>query len=415
MAAAQGTDAATKSAYGRRRPVMGRVRKQSYRIARVLSMRPSPAHADYLHFHPGVQTSAELADLSARVNWYMPNRPIPIYVEGSNLEIRPDGAPWMASELVKNPGWAKEKPEGSAEHVYWRLGLPQIPSFLFRRNRAEVVDNQLSVISDSLGYSKLARRHAPANSAKGASSLSRLLERRAPGGTALVMGTGPSAQLVDPANVQDDVRILCNSAVRDLDLIRAIRPDVIAFYDPVFHYGPSRYAAQFRKDLLRALQECDAEVVTSYDWAHILLSHHPELASRTTILAGGPRQKWQIPAGDPAVTKQATNVLVSLLLPIAFALADNIKIAGCDGRKTSERYFWQHNRQIQYSDEMMQTVFAAHPGFFSFVDYGAFYAQHCRELEELLSFGETNGKTIEPVTPSWIPALVKRGAPQIDD
>jgi hypothetical protein len=401
-------------AYGRRRPVMGRVRKQAYRATRVLGMRPSGRQADYLYFHPGVKTPKEMADLSARINWYMPNLSIPIYVDGPRFEFGPDDVPWMSPDLVKDPGWSSEQPRGRPEHVYWRLGLRQLPRFLFRRDRAEVVDSSFHVITDSLGYSKLARRHASSGDLGAPSVMSRLLERKVPGGTALVMGTGPSARLVDPSNLTADLRILCNSAVRDLDLIRAMRPDVIAFYDPVFHYGPSRYAAQFRKDLLRALQECDAEVVTCHDWGHILLAHHPELASRTTIIAGGPRHDWQIPAGNPATTKQATNVLVSLLLPVAFALADVIQIAGCDGRKASEKYFWQHNRQIQYSDEMMQTVFSTHPGFFSYIDYGPFYAQHCRELEELLSFAETNGKVIEPITPSWIPALVDRGAPPIE-
>jgi hypothetical protein len=344
----------------------------------------------------------------------MPDRSIPIYVDGADFDIRPDDAPWMASELVKDPGWSRKQPRGAAEHVYWRLGARQIPHFLFRRDRAEIVDRTLYVTGDSRGYSKLAKRHNIDHGTGAAYNLSRLLKRKVPGGTALVMGTGPSAHLVDPSHVTADVRILCNSAVRDLDLIRAMRPDVIAFYDPVFHYGPSRYAAQFRKDLLLALDECDAEIVTSGLWGHIFLSNYPELASRTTIIAGGARDQWQIPDGDVATTKHGTNVLVSLLLPVAFALADVIQIAGCDGRKPSENYFWQHNRQIQYSDEMMQTVFAAHPGFFRYIDYGPFYAQHCRELEELLSFGETNDKVIQPITPSWIPALLDRGAPPID-
>jgi hypothetical protein len=392
---------------------MGRVRKQVYRAVRVLGMRPQSRSADYLYFHPKIESSAELADLSSRINWYMPTRSLPIYVDGADFEIRPEEAPWMAPEFVHDPGWSRHRPHGRPEHVYWRLGTKQVPHFLFRRDRAEVVDSALYVTSDSFGYSKLARRHAT-NSPSTESSLSRLLKRRVPGGTALVMGTGPSAQQVDPSAVTADLRILCNSAVRDLDLIRALAPDVIAFYDPVFHYGPSRYAAQFRKDLLLALDECDAEIVTSYELGHILLSHHPKLASRTTIIDGGPRYDWQIPTGDPATTKQATNVLVSLLLPVAFAMADVIQIAGCDGRKSSEKYFWQHNRQIQYSDEMMQTVFAAHPAFFKYIDYGSFYAQHCRELEELLSFAEAKGKVIEPITPSWIPALISRGAQPIE-
>ena len=58
------------------------------------------------------------------------------------------------------------------------------------------------------------------------------------------------------------------------------------------------------------------------------------------------------------------NVFTFLMLPVAFALVDEVDVGGCDGRATTENYFWKHNPAIQYSDDLMRDAFAAHPAFF---------------------------------------------------
>ena len=217
---------------------------------------------------------------------------------------------------------------------------------------------------------------------------------RRPGASAFVLATGPSARLVDPEAVSADVRITCNSAVRDLDLLRALRPDVICFGDPVFHYGPSRYAAAFRRDLLRAVDETDALLVTPELWAGLLLAHHPELAERLIILRvlkGKPAWHWPTP--ERMTVRMTNNVLTQPMLPIAFALSDQVEIAGCDGRQPTENYFWRHNARTQYADDLMATAFDAHPAFFRDRDYADYYDEHCQQLEELLAAGEAAGKS----------------------
>ena len=104
--------------------------------------------------------------------------------------------------------------------------------------------------------------------------------------------------------------------------------------------------------------------------------------------------------------------MTTLMLPLGFLLADEVTIAGSDGRQPTEKYFWAHNTQLQYSDEMMKTVFDAHPSFFRYVDYSDYYDEYCQSLEALIQVGEAAGKTVRPLTPSWIPALVRRGAPE---
>ena len=78
-------------------------------------------------------------------------------------------------------------------------------------------------------------------------AVERLFALGGAGASSFVLATGPSARLVDPSSVSADVRIACNSVVRDLDLLRVFRPDVICFMDPVFHYGPSRSAPHERR------------------------------------------------------------------------------------------------------------------------------------------------------------------------
>ena len=208
-----------------------------------------------------------------------------------------------------------------------------------------------------------------------------------------------------------EVRITCNSAVRDLDLLRALRPDVICFGDPVFHYGPSRYAAAFRRDLLRAVDETDALLVTTELYAGLLLAHHPELENRLIILRSlKGRPPWHWPSPDRMSVRMTTNVLTHAMLPIAFALSDRVEIAGCDGRQPSENYFWRHNTRTQYSDELMGTAFDAHPAFFRDQVYADYYENHCHQLEELLAAGEDAGKVSVGVTPSTSGTSSERSA-----
>jgi hypothetical protein len=242
------------------------------------------------------------------------------------------------------------------------------------------------------------------------SSLDRLLAHRVEGGSALVLGTGPSAGRIDPKRIQEDIRIACNSVVRDHALLAELAPNVIAFGDPVFHFGPSRYARAFRDDLLLALEMTDAVAVTTNLFVEPLVAHVPEIADRLVVLTLDVGDSWWWPTRERPSARVTGNVLTNLMLPIAFALADTVAIAGCDGRRPEEKYFWAHNNRIQYADDLMQTVFDAHPAFFRDRSYVDYYDVHCAQLDEFLTVAERAGKNVSAVTPSYIPALRHRGA-----
>jgi hypothetical protein len=406
------TSRGIRAAYGRRRRWRSAARTRlTWELLRLARKRRTDGPADYIEFVPSSDDPAVVADVSGRVNWYLRDRTLPVYMDGADrIAFGPDTAPYLDPELVIDPGWSSTRPVGTPEIVLHEATTRSLLRFAAGSRKASLASATLSLPAER-GWFTLQTLYGntPVPSAQdGMNKLGVLVSDRA---TALVLATGPSAKLVDPAKVTADLRITCNSAVRDHELLEQLRPDVIAFADRVFHFGPSRYAAAFRADLRAAMENTDATFVTTTNWAGPLLAHMPEIADRLAILPSVPATEWHWPTQSEPWVRATGNVLTSLMLPVAFMLADDILIAGCDGRKPDERYFWKHNATTQYTDELMESAFAAHPAFFGDRDYVDYYDDHCRELNELLATAEQAGKHCRGLTPSHIPALRDRGAP----
>jgi hypothetical protein len=404
----------SESAYGRRRPIETEVRKAAYRALRLAGSRYQRAFPDYLEFVPEVNSAAEFADLSARVSCYLGDAGLPLYLSGPRFPLEPQLVPHMDPALVRDPGWVSERPEGLGHLVIHKLTGAALARLARTRTPIWIVDPSLFSRSEERYFDLRNSTTWPTYEPVEA-GLERLRACAAGRKQAFVLATGPSASLVDWEAIPDSVRITCNSAVRNRDLMTALRPDIICFTDPVFHFGPSRYAAEFRRDAAKIACEIDALVVCAHRFAGALLGLEPSLRGRLVVLPqqdGGP---WRWPTDRNPTVRQGGNVMTTLMLPLAFLLADEVTVAGADGRNPNEQYFWAHNQQLQYSNEMMRTVFDTHPSFFRFIDYGDYYDDYCGALEDLIRVGEAAGKTVSVVTPSWIPAFVKRGAPSMPD
>jgi hypothetical protein len=308
--------------------------------------------------------------------------------------------------MVTGRAWTADRPAGRPWYVLHDVSATTTARQVPRLRRTTVVDPSLYYTSE-LGYRRLRNALSPASPPlPGAGTL---FSARTAGRSALVLGTGPSAAELDVSAVEADVRITCNSAVRDVALMAGLQPDALAFADPVFHFGPSRYAAAFRADMTAAALHSGVRLVVPSTFAGLLAVHLPELRDR--IVALEPTSPtWTWPTTSSPAVRPTGNVLTFLMLPVAFGMADHVDIAGCDGRQPTENYFWKHNRSTQYGDDLMRDVFDAHPAFFRDRSYSDYYANHCRELEELIRTAEAAGKSVRGATPSWIPALIDRGA-----
>ncbi|MGH8047670.1 MAG: hypothetical protein ACREKL_10510, partial [Chthoniobacterales bacterium] len=237
----------------------------------------------------------------------------------------------------------------------------------------------------------------------------RILEETGNSGTAYCLATGPSLAAFKETNFDGAISIVCNSAILDEELMAWVRPRFLVFADPIFHFGPSQYAAEFRRRLRESCSRHDYTIIVPMRYYGLLTDAMPDLKSRTIGIPSDKPNGFNLDLSGEFRVFTTANILTYLMLPLASTLARKIYLLGCDGRPLDESgYFWQHNKKTQINDQM-ENIRLAHPGFFA-IDYNDYYLDHCRQLEELIAEGEKMGREYGTVTPSFIPALQSRPA-----
>jgi hypothetical protein len=221
-----------------------------------------------------------------------------------------------------------------------------------------------------------------------------------------VFGTGPSVETAYKYDFSDGVRVVCNSIVKNDKMLEHVRPDILAFTDSVFHFGVSEYAEQFINDVVKVVRKYDTYCVTNLVGYSLICSQYPELENN---VIGVPAKRFggAIPLTTKRFkTRDYANILTRYMLPIAAGLSDEISLLGFDGRRPSEKYFWNHNPSTQYGS--MDSTQMCHPAFFRDISYGGYYDAHCANLEKMIATFENAGKTIRSLGESEIPALRDR-------
>ena len=218
--------------------------------------------------------------------------------------------------------------------------------------------------------------------------------------------TGPTIEEIYAMKFDPAFNIITNSLVKDRKLLERIRPRILVFDDLNFYVSPHKYGEKFYEDVLDAVRRYDMYIVTFLLRVPLIAAHFPELENKIIGIPFDASQ-YCFPSQEKFCTKNTSNILTELILPVASALCDEIGIAGCTGRKPDESYYWKHNPDTQYLD-LMQSVFDMYPSVFRDQRYGNYYEKHCRNVEGLLSYGEGFGKRYINLTTSFIPALQKR-------
>ncbi len=390
--------------------------------------------------YPAFTNLDELAEQYHRLRWYMPaNSPYEVYLlHDPALKVNPRelhaSVPEYLDEMDRRGGsnlhllkWSKPRflalAARSASIGLWRVSqsarLMDKISMLSGR-RFVVLDPTAKGTWEFARYATFLFDHQKVaeKNAMRLRSKERLLRASLDlqhFNRAYVFGTGPSLARATEFDYSDGVRIVCNSIVRNPELLDHIKPHFIAASDFVFHFGPSRYAAEFRRDLLNAMERTDAYFLVPDQLAPLMFQHYPQLESRTIAVPLTNRYDMREKRKGVNVqllykfqVRTLDSVLNLLMLPLASTLADEVYVLGCDGRKPSDKAFWAHHNASQYSG-LMQTVNETHPGFFD-VDYVDYYDRYCTHTASVISAGESLGKTYGSLVPSFVPALSERPA-----
>ena len=223
-----------------------------------------------------------------------------------------------------------------------------------------------------------------------------------------IFGTGPGLSCANQHDFSDGVSIACNSMVRNHALLERLNPPLFVVGDPIFHAGPSSYAAEFRSELISALDKYDADLIVPMRDYHIYCTHLPERFKDR--IAALPFKSGKMPNLDLEKSFHVTttsNILTLFLIPLATTLFNEVRIFGCDGRPAEENtYFWKHDTASQLNEQMTK-IQEAHPAFFA-IDYDDYYFTHCQTLEKWLAKAEEHGKSFFNMSPTYIPALLSR-------
>ena len=258
-----------------------------------------------------------------------------------------------------------------------------------------------------------------------------------------VFGTGPSLDRAMEFDYRGGFRVVCNSIVKNKALLNHIKPHLLTFGDPMFHFSPCRYAATFRQMALAAVNEFQCYIMTQEYSLPLYLAHYPELESKLIGIPApgvwemslgeiigmvlrrphkmpwftkipGHKEEYNFPTPDKLYVRLTGSVLPSFMIPVVSSVCKEIYIIGADGRDPNERKpdetsVWSYSSSSQFGD-LMQTAFNTHPSYFRDQPYTFDYKIYCENFEGLLCFGESLGKRYYSLTPSYIPALAKRPA-----
>lgn len=224
---------------------------------------------------------------------------------------------------------------------------------------------------------------------------------------AYVLATGPSVSSYGNFDYANSLGIVCNSVILDEELMRAVRPRIIAFADPIFHFGPSQYAGAFRAKLRESVERHDLAICIPFKYYALFVSVMPDLRERTIAIPFAKDRAFNFNLRSDFTLKTTANILTFLMVPLAATFAREVHVIGCDGRPLKEdTYFWNHNPSTQINDKMAN-IREVHPGFFA-IDYNDYYLEHCDTLERQLREGEASGLRFVSIGFSHIPALRSR-------
>jgi FkbM family methyltransferase len=298
---------------------------------------------------------------------------------------------------------------------FWDVRARSIEPWLgfakrFRESRTRFSIDWVRTRTDGRGFADIAALWAAGTRSFDATEVTTFQTRTAHlvgADAACLLGSGPSARGALDVDLGDAVRIVCNTTILDDELMAHVRPDIVTFADPIFHFGPSTYAHRFHRTLAARAREYDFTIVTLEHFAELLRSQVPELADRIVGVRLG-QVSWpqNFDLRRHLAVRPFPNILTMLMLPLAATFSRRLKLIGFDGRGQSESYFWRHGATVQFEKELTE-IRSVHPGFFN-LDYADYYGQHVAALGQMLLDLELRGRTIEPITPSSMLPLKRR-------
>ena len=282
----------------------------------------------------------------------------------------------------------------------------------FRRDRTKFVVDWERTRSEGVAFADLALAVSRDSRAYDTANRDRFTAHTAylvGGPKSYLIGPGLSARDTLAVDLSDGVRVMCGSGIMDDELVDHVRPQFVTLGEPVFEFGPSGYAETFQRTLCRAAEDHNFAIVTLERYRALLQARHPQLAQRVVgIRSGEPDWPQSYNLSEHFMVRTTSNILTTLMLPIAATLGREIVLFGFDGRRHDPEG-WQHEGSAQLEPSLLDARLA-HPGYFDF-DGDDDYEQHVAALEQMVQDLELLGVTVRGASKSFMMPLRRRAVP----
>lgn len=206
--------------------------------------------------------------------------------------------------------------------------------------------------------------------------------------------------------IDREFNVICNSMVKDKEMLSVIKPSLLAFTDLNYYLSPTAYCRQFLTDVVEEWNKYHFYIAVYEHEVPLLLRHYPMFEGYVMGISNHAKTIC-FPSEESLRVKLAGNIMTETMLPMASELCDEVGIFGCTGRVEDETFYWQHNDRTQYKN-LMQSIFDTYPSIFRDMGYADYYERHCQNVQNLLVYGEVRGKKYYNYTTSFIPALKER-------
>lgn len=381
-----------------------------------------------IEFYPAVGTTSELSDLIYRAAWhfdYLTDINFVIYVSNTDIGLDKLDAPLgfsdeidsLVSEFTKKVELksdsliSKESVANATAIIKWQEDDKELNAFLAKNSKCTIYRTDPKLVRHEgsfyiqCAFDLLKDKDEVIKNSQ--SKFKRIFNELGFFDQAWVLATGPCIDNYKKHDFSNALTVACNSTILDDELFEYCKPQIVVFADPIFHFGVSKYAGEFRKSVKHRLETSDISIVVPLKHYSLLLSVFPEYAERIIGVPFIADIDFNSDINSTFNVKTTANILTLLLLPVAATFSNSINILGCDGRSfDDDEYFWNHGKSVQINDKM-KNIQEVHPGFFD-IDYNEYYFEHCHMLECQLTRGEENGKKYVHHAQSFIPALRDR-------
>lgn len=377
-----------------------------------------PNDIESIMFYPEVSRENDLSNIINQLSWYLPEDsvdspqihiPLDDELDISSARSHPPSnqAKYPDRHLslydVKNP---RKRATEVDVILLWNYKLS--PLVLRHLNKIYIVDPNYYSLIESDRWHRVSIRTSNELEDSSEQNYSKLETRAENYSEAYIFATGPSLNKAYNFDFPDNaLKIICNSIVNNDELLNHVNPDVLVFADPVFHFGPSKYANEFRRDAVKTVMNHDCFVVIPQRFRRLFLEHFPQVSNKLISTPTANLSEPRFPNSDDLTVMSTNNIMTRYMVPVASSLTDEIYIIGADGREDDESYFWEHSDEAQYTG-LMETVVECHPSFFRDRIYTDYYKQHIETFSDMLDYGENQGKRYYSLTDSYIPCLNNR-------